>query len=101
VLPLAIQFSIGQAQLIKAVSAAAKRKVILVLFTANPLDLSAQLANPNIGAILHVGHPSIQTLGIGDVLFGKRVPAGRLVQTVLPQSYANEISIFDFNVSCC
>ena len=39
--------------------------------------------------------PSVQTLGIGDLLFGKRVPAGRTVQTVLPAAYADEISIFE------
>jgi len=56
------------------------------------------LANPKVGAVLHVGQPSVQTLGIGDLLFGLKVPAGRTVQTFLPVSYAQQISIFDFNM---
>eukprot|EP01049_Picozoa_sp_SAG25_P012031 SAG25_NODE_1555_length_2770_cov_38.636459_4_plen_89_part_00 len=50
-------------------------------------------ALPNIGAILHAGQPSVQTLGIGDVLFG-RPPAGRLIQTIYPKEYADEVAIF-------
>jgi hypothetical protein len=40
----------------------------------------------------------VQTLGIGDVLFGVVSPAGRTIQTVYPSSYADEVSIFDFNM---
>jgi len=72
--------------------------VIVVVFTATPLDLSDVLANAKVGAVLHVGQPSVQTLGIGDLLFGLKVPAGKTVQTVLPASYAQQISIFDFNM---
>jgi len=95
---VSIAFNEGQRQLINQVAAAAKRPVILVTLTAVPLDLSEILANPKIGAILHAGQPSVQTLGIGDLIFGVRIPAGRTVQTVLPASYANQISIFDFNM---
>jgi len=56
------------------------------------------LANPKVGAVLHVGQPSVQTLGIGDLLFGMKIPAGRTVQTFMPASYEQEISIFDFNM---
>jgi len=93
-----ITFSEGQRQLIQQVSQAAKKPVILVHFSAVPLDLTEVMANPKVGAILHVGQPSVQTLGIGDLLFGLKVPAGRTVQTFLPDSYAKEISIFDFNM---
>jgi len=93
-----ITFSNGQRQLIEQVASAAKKPVIIVLFTAVPLDLSEVLANPKVGAILHVGQPSVQTLGIGDLLFGLKVPSGRTVQTFMPASYAQEISIFDFNM---
>jgi len=93
-----ITFSDGQRQLIQQVAAAAKKPVIVVHFSAVPLDLSAVLSNPKVGAVLHVGQPSVQTLGIGDLLFGVKVPAGRTVQTFLPASYAAEISIFDFNM---
>jgi len=93
-----ITFNNGQRQLIEQVASAAKKPVIIVLFTAVPLDLSEVLANPKVGAILHVGQPSVQTLGIGDLLFGLKVPSGRTVQTFMPASYAQEISIFDFNM---
>jgi len=93
-----IVFSGGQTKLISAVTAAAKSPVIVVVFTATPLDLTAVLSSSNVGAVLHVGQPSVQTLGIGDLLFGIRVPAGRTIQTILPAAYADQISIFDFNM---
>jgi len=46
----------------------------------------------------HVGQPSVQVIGVGDVLFGKRAPAGRTIATIYPASYADQISIFDFNM---
>jgi hypothetical protein len=84
--------------LIEQVAAAAKKPVILITFTATPLDISAQLANPKIGAVLHVGQPSVTIIGVGELLFGKVSPAGRTVQTIYPASYQGEVSIFDFNM---
>eukprot|EP00440_Ansanella_granifera_P058946 gb/GFBE01063890.1/.p1 GENE.gb/GFBE01063890.1/~~gb/GFBE01063890.1/.p1 ORF type:complete len:787 (+),score=165.40 gb/GFBE01063890.1/:1-2361(+) len=88
----------AQVQLVETVAAKAHGPIIVVMLTAVPLDISKLLANPKVSAILHVGQPSVQTLGIGDVLFGKSVPAGRTIQTVYPASYADQISIFDFNM---
>ncbi len=82
-----ITFSSGQLALISQVAAAARKPVIVVTFTAVPLDLTPLLMNNKIGAILHVGHPSVTTPGIGDILFGRKVPAGRTIQTILPASY--------------
>ena len=93
-----IAFSDGQTALIEAVAKAAKKPVTLLLLTATPLDLSAQLANDKIGAILHVGQPSVAVMGVADVLFGAKSPAGHLTQTVYPQSYEDEVSIFDFGM---
>jgi len=93
-----ISLSDGQLALVRAVAEAAQAPVIVVTLTAVPLDLSPLLTNPKVGAVLHAGQPSMQTLGIGDVLFGKQVPAGRLIQTIYPKSYADEVSIFDFNM---
>jgi len=93
-----VDFSRGQIELIQQVANAARKPVIVVLLTANPLDISSLLSNPKVGAILHVGQPSVQTLGIGDLLFGHAVPAGRTVQTFYPSSYAGEISIFDMGM---
>merc|ERR1712032_1494660 len=51
-----------------------------------------------VGAVLHVGQPSLTILGVGELLFGKTSPAGRMVQTVYPSTYQDEVSIFDFNM---
>jgi len=93
-----IAFSSAQLQLIDAVAAAAAKPVTVVVLTHIPLDLTAVLANPKVGAVVHAGQPSVQTLGVGDVLFGKAVPAGRIIQTVYPAAYGDQISIFDFNM---
>ena len=95
---VSIELSAGQQQLITSVTNASKAPVIVVLLTATPLDISALLSNPKIGAILHAGQPAVAVMGVGDVLFGKKVPAGRLVQTILPSSYADSVSIFDFGL---
>ena len=49
----------------------------------------------NRSNVLHVAVPGVQTLGIGDIIFGKRSPGGRTTQTMYPVSYQDEISIFD------
>ncbi len=51
-------------------TAAVSKPVVIVLLTHIPLDISPWLANPKVGAILHGGQVSVQTLGLGDVLFG-------------------------------
>ena len=60
----------GQLELIAAVARAARSAVVAVLLTGVPLDISPLLGNPNVGAVLHVGQPAVQTLGIGDLIFG-------------------------------
>ena len=85
----------GQLALIAAVTAAAKHPVVAVVLTGVPLDLSPLLQNPKVGAVLHVGQPAVQTLGIGDLIFGKTSPAGRITSTMYPASFAAQISIFD------
>ena len=85
----------GQQALLDAVTKAAAKPVVVVTMTGVPLDISGLMANPKVGAILHVAVPGVQTLGIGDVIFGKRSPGGRTTQTMYPVSYQDEISIFD------
>ena len=70
----------GQVALVNAVLAVTKNPVIIVMLTAIPLDISAWLADPWVGAILHTGQPSVQTFGAADVLYGKVSPAGRTIQ---------------------
>ena len=91
-----LTYSAGQLALVAAVAGAAPHPIVVVTLTAVPLDLAPLLTHPNVGAILHAGQPSIQTLGVADVLFGKVSPAGRAVQTVYPPSYQHQISPFDF-----
>ena len=93
-----ISFSDGQLALVAAVADASAKPVVVVTLTAVPLDLTPLLNNPKVGAILHAGQPSIQTLGISDLLFGVKSPAGRAVQMVYPASYQHQISPFDFNM---
>jgi uncharacterized repeat protein (TIGR01451 family) len=93
-----ITFSKGQLALLAQVTAAVEKPVIVLTFTATPLDLTPLLTNPKVGALVHVGQPSVQTRGVADVLFGHRSPGGRTIQTVYPGSYQHEISIFDFNM---
>merc|ERR1719316_268153 len=66
--------------------------------TATPLDVSDLLTNPKIGAILLVGQPSVTVLGVGEIIYGDKAPAGRTIQTIYKSSYQDQISIFDFNM---
>ena len=89
-----LTFSAAQLKLISEVAAAAQSPAVVVLMTAVPLDLTPLLNDPNVGAILHVGQPSLTIMGIAPLLFGDKSPAGRLVQTVYPRSYQDQISIY-------
>ena len=94
-----LSLSAAQLQLAKTVAAAASPKpVVVVMMSAVPLDISPLLTDDNIKAILHAGQPSVQCLGVGDVLFGVVSPAGRMVQTLYPVSFQHQLSIFDMNM---
>jgi len=93
-----ITFTDAQTALIDQVAEASKKPVIVVIMTATPLDISALLANDKIGAILHVGQPSVTILGVTEILYGDVSPAGRTIQTIYPASYQDQISIFDFGM---
>jgi len=93
-----LTLSTGQLALVHAVTAAATMPVVVVVLSAVPLDLSGLLAHPNVGAVVHAGQPSIQTLGVAEILLGATSPAGRAVQTFYPVSYQHQISPFDFNM---
>ena len=94
-----LSLSAAQLQLAKTVATAASPKpVVVVMMSAVPLDISPLLTDDNIKAILHAGQPSVQCLGVGDVLFGVVSPAGRMVQTLYPVSFQHQLSIFDMNM---
>lgn len=88
----------AQAALVEQVAKAAKAPITVTMLTATPLDISAILANPKVGAVLHLGQPAVAIRGAGDVLYGIRSPAGRTIQTVYPSAYATQVSIYDFNM---
>jgi len=96
---ISIKLSDGQLALVQQASQKAKslnKPVVAVTFWHVPLDVSP--VKDLVDAALHVGQPSVQTLAIGDLLFGKAVPAGRMLATTYPASYGDEVSIFDFNM---
>ena len=86
-----LALSRAQLELVDRVAAAAVEPVVVVLLTATPLDISPLLANPRVGAIVLAGFPSVQGEGVGDVLFGVTAPAGRLVQTIYPADFAQQV----------
>jgi len=93
----AVGFSDAQKALISRVSAAAK-KTIVVTFGGGLVDVADQLKSSDVGAILHVGQPGVTVLGAGDLIFGKAVPAGRLIQMMYPEDFVKGVSIFDMNM---
>jgi len=93
-----IRMPLSQLALVDAAANASASPLVVVFFGSTPLDISPLLANDKVGAIVHVGQPSVQLGGVADVLYGVKVPAGRLVQTFLPGDYMDMISIFDFNM---
>jgi len=97
-LPPVASITAAQTQLIEQVAAASKKPIVILLITANPLDISSLLANPKVGAVLHLGQPSTTVLGIEALIYGDASPAGRLTQTIYSAAYQEQISIFDFNM---
>ena len=93
-----INFTAAQQQLIEETLKVAKNPVVVLLMTAVPLDISQLLASPKVGAVLHLGQPSVTVLGAAELLYGNVSPAGRTVQTFYQASYQDQISIFDFNM---
>ena len=93
-----INFTAAQQQLVDQTLAVARKPVVVLLETAVPLDISELLASPKVGAILHLGQPSVTVLGAAELLFGKVSPSGRTVQTFYRAEYQDQISIFDFNM---
>ena len=68
-----------QEELVKRVSNAARRPVILVLLSGGPVDVSFAKRDPKIGAILWAGYPG-QAGGaaMADILFGVHNPGDKI-----------------------
>lgn len=75
------------------------KPLVVVQFGGGQLDDSALLRNKKVNAILWAGYPG-QDGGpaLLDIVTGKRSVAGRLPVTQYPESYADEVSIFDIRL---
>ncbi|KAL6008782.1 hypothetical protein ACLOJK_022008 [Asimina triloba] len=81
-----------QTQLINEVAAAADHPVILVIFSAGPVDVSFAQNNKKIGAIIWAGYPGEEGgVAIADVVFGKSNPGGRLPVTWYKNDYVKQL----------
>ncbi|XP_065919369.1 uncharacterized protein [Dysidea avara] len=86
----------GQLQLLKMV-ASLNKPVLLVVFTAGPLDLS--WAKDNVAAILQVFYPAAPTGdALARVIYGTASPAGRLPVT-WPASLNNYPNMTDYSMN--
>ena len=74
-----------------------KAPVIVVMETANALDISPFLEHPRVGALVHAG-VFADSPGVADILFGDRVPAGRTIQTVYDSAWQWSISSLDMTM---
>lgn len=86
----------GQVALVRYVcdalaAADGSKRVVAVTFGGGMIDLSPILAGSCVTAVLHAGYPSVQVLGVGDLVFGIASPAARLTATMLPASFVNEV----------
>jgi xylan 1,4-beta-xylosidase len=85
-----------QSGLIAAVCAAAAARsapCILLLMTGSSLDVSAELANPNVTAILFTGYAGPwQGNATARLVFGDTQPAGRLSATWYLANYTASVS---------
>ncbi len=86
----------GQVALVRYVcealaSADVHKRVVAVTFGGGMIDLSPILNGSCVNAVLHAGYPSVQVLGVGDIVFGLASPAARLTATMLPASFVNEV----------
>jgi beta-D-xylosidase 4 len=86
----------GQVALVQYVcnalaAADGNKRVVAVTFGGGMIDLSPLLNSSCVGAVVHAGYPSVQVLGVGDILFGLASPAARLTATMLPADFVNEV----------
>ncbi|KAL2839371.1 xylan 1,4-beta-xylosidase Talaromyces emersonii [Aspergillus pseudoustus] len=88
----------NQLELIARLSELGKPLVVLQM-GGGQVDSSSLKGNADVGALLWAGYPG-QSGGraIVDILRGKRAPAGRLVTTQYPASYAEEFSAIDMGL---
>lgn len=75
------------------------KRVIVLISSGGHVDLTWPRDSAAVHALAWVGYPS-QAGGqaIAEVIAGKVAPAGRLVHTVYPAEYVNQVSMFDMSL---
>ena len=88
-----------QNQFIQEIAGNSSGPVIVVVMGGGPLDITVPRDLEAVDAIVWCGYPG-QSGGqaIADIIFGAYAPAGRLVYTMYPSSFVNEVSMFDMNM---
>ena len=92
-----ITLSPAQQALHRAVSAASSKPLTVIILSAVPVDISDLLEDDNVGAVLWAGQPAVAALGIGDILFGQKPPAGRMIQV---RTIKNHLFLSLFALNC-
>ena len=89
----AIALYAGQVALVEHVCSAvgSSKRVVAVTFGGGMIDLSPLLSSSCVSAVLHVGYPSVQVLGVADIVFGVKSPAARLTATMMPARFVDEV----------
>jgi beta-glucosidase-like glycosyl hydrolase len=100
-----LSFPGAQEQLVLQGCAATKRAAgkkvpcVVVVMAGGSLDLTAIAASPNVDAILWTGYPGpYGGDAVAETIFGDNVPAGRMVITLYPASFASAVSMFDMGM---
>ena len=93
---------IEQRNLIKTISRCSKDRnlpVVLVVISGGMVDLAQFKNSSDIDAMIHMSYPG-QNGGtaLAQVLYGAYNPSGRLVGTMYPESYLNEVSLYDMRM---
>ncbi|XP_021725369.1 probable beta-D-xylosidase 5 [Chenopodium quinoa] len=88
-----------QKSLVEKVTSAAKGKVILVIMSAGPIDVSFAIKLKKIRAILWVGYPGQEGgEAIAQVVFGYHNPSGRTPVTWYRKEYVDQIPMTNMNM---
>ncbi|GFP79969.1 probable beta-d-xylosidase 7 [Phtheirospermum japonicum] len=79
-----------QEELVRAVAAASKKPVVLVLVCGGPVDVSFAKDEPKIGSILWAGYPGeAGGIALAEIIFGEHNPGGKLPVTWYPKEFIN------------
>ncbi|KAK8813206.1 hypothetical protein WA158_002798 [Blastocystis sp. Blastoise] len=88
-----------QQELIEAVTKASKGPVILVISSGSSVDINFAKNNDKIQGIFWVGYASAQEgEALAKLIYGDVNPSGRLVYTIYPGNYVNQVPLTDMNM---